>query len=687
MQKIYILVYVFILFQFSVKAQNISLTATAGTTTASYGSLKSAFDGINNGTHQGDIIIFINKNSVETANCLLDSSGNVAGAAYTSLTIRPADTATVVKTISLSLSGNTLVTLRGATNVNFDGRPGGTGSNNFLTFSHTSNSAASHTMSLAGGASNNSFNYCTFKNATTGSSASSAVQLLSGPNSNDSFYQSVIMGGNAGIEIAGLDASPNDGVSIVSCQLVNQKSTAIRLTAGIGNVLIDSNRIFNILASSVGYQAIRVSVVDPLATVTVTRNRVYNTFMTSGNPLYGISFIANVASGKLVVKNNSFVLGSSTAPITTVTIVRGIYFAGTASATVDVESNTIRIGGTQTSAITQPTTICVLKSNSSAGSIFTFRNNLCINTRTGSANQHVGAFFNTGTTGTNDIDYNTYYGGPLYITAWVNTFYNDTTAYRAAAAPQEQNSTFGIVDFVNNINPDLQPVSANNTPAVLTGNPSTVLTDIYGTVRSVVAPYRGAYEGAPLVVVPVHLLSFQAAVQKDNVLLTWKTTYELNNKGYQVERSFDGNSFSPLTFINGGREGNAINNYDFTDVNAFAATTYRIIYYRLKQMDISGRFTYSSIVAVTKKTGNAVSAYPNPITSVLHLDINTKKNGIAAIDVLDISGKKLIGINRSLANGRNLFTIKETTRLSNGIYFIRINIDGNTSIMKMTKAD
>jgi hypothetical protein len=486
------------LFCLTAKAQ-VSLTATSGaSTSANYSTLKEAIDSVNTGRHQGNITIKVHSNTTETAAISLAESGSPLGAVYSALLIAPADTATVAKVISLNLTGTFLLTLNGADNVTIDGRPLATGQGGLLTFSQLSNTANSNTLLLTAGATNNQFIRCNFLNAITGTILSTNVRIGTGNNSNNTFSYATINGGNFGLEVSGTAGTPNNNINVTGCLFVNQKATCIRLgnattQAGVGDMTIDSNRFTHTVAAATGgFQVVNMSTIEPASVVTFTRNRTFDINVSAANFIHGI-FLSPVAnSGQFIMRNNSFVLGSTSFPNTASQIIRGFLFTNTFAATVVVENNTFRVGGTHVTANGQPTSVGALKSNSSAASSFTFKNNLCINTRTGSANQHVGYFVSTPTTGTNISDFNTIAGGPTFPAAWLGTFQGDEASFRAAAFPNEQNSTFGVVNFLNNTNPDL---AAGNSAKLLLGTPLvTVPTDIYGTTKSLTDPFRGAHE-------------------------------------------------------------------------------------------------------------------------------------------------------------------------------------------------
>lgn len=477
------------------KAQITLTSSTGSSTSASYTALKAAIDNINNGTHTGVISIKVHANTSEAAAINLLENGNVAGASYTAITINPADTATSVKVINATFSANTLLTLNGASNVVIDGRPLSTGTANLLSFNQTANVAGSHNVVFTNGASNNTIRYTTIFNGSIGSIVSHPVRFLTGSNANNVIINSVINGGNFGIEVAGTNGAANGLITIAKTLLINQKSAAIRLASGVGSMVIDSNDCTHSIATTLGgFQFLNITLIEPTATVTVTKNRVYNLNTSAANFLQGIIFSPAIASGTLNVTNNSISLGTATFPNTLSQIIRCFLFGGTAQATVVLEHNTFRIGGSQTTVNGNPTTCGILKTNSNTSTVFTSRNNISLNTRTGTTSQHVGAFYSTPTTGTNVIDYNTYSGGPNFLTAWIGTFHATIGTYKTAAAPLEQNSSFGLIDFNNTVEPSVNLNGPNTSGGKLAGTNVNVATDYYGSLRNANRPYRGAYE-------------------------------------------------------------------------------------------------------------------------------------------------------------------------------------------------
>lgn len=139
----------------------IEVNATGGTATAYYSTLKNAFDAINAGLHTGTIAIKVNASSTESATAVLNASGT-GSASYSSIQIYPTAS-------GLSVSGpvaGSLIQLKGADNVTFDGRVNLSGSVD-LNISNTSTASGAKTIEFTGSAESNYVQYCTIKGAGT----------------------------------------------------------------------------------------------------------------------------------------------------------------------------------------------------------------------------------------------------------------------------------------------------------------------------------------------------------------------------------------------------------------------------------------------------------------------------------------------------------------------------------------
>jgi hypothetical protein len=490
----------------------VEVTSTGGTSSGSYTTLKTAVDSINRGYHQGVINIRVHANTIETATISLDSSGNLTGSSYTSILIRPADTATVVKSVSTS-AAITLMVLSGADNVTFDGRPGGLGTAQLLEFSHTVSATTNFTCRFDLGATNNIIRFCRFLNASAASSAhniwlTNAV-LGSIANSNNTFLNNVIQGGRNGIVFDAVNGNaPITNILIRNNQFVNIGFAGVSNLNNLGQVVIDSNSFFHEAAFTSPGQARAISLGGLPATVsvnaTITKNRIFG-FKSSSTTIYGIIITPPAtATGSLYnINNNSiaYLDANNTVNGGAIGGVNGITVTGTGSGEFNIFQNTIRIGGVAvggTAATLTIRSVGVGKFNSGTANIFRMRNNIITNTRTGGAstqNAHMAVWINTTTAGTHDIDRNTYQG-TTFVAGWGGTVFGAVAGgYQTAASPNEANSNLKTPTFLNNTQPYLTGASLGDIDlsAPIIG---TVTTDIDNNTRSTLT-YKGALQSAP----------------------------------------------------------------------------------------------------------------------------------------------------------------------------------------------
>lgn len=179
----------------------------------------------------------------------------------------------------------------------------------------------------------------------------------------------------------------------------------------------------------------------------------------------------------------------------------------------------------------------------------------------------------------------------------------------------------------------------------------------------------------PATPLPVNFLDFNGTINdKNDVSLYWKTTNEVNNAFYQIERSVDGISFSSVGKVNSYRTAStAINQYNFTDNSSNSVRSAVKLYYRLKQVDNDGRFAYSSIVVLKLKKDNKLSIINQYVSgSQLNLQFNAPVTEKVSISIVDMSGR-IVQTQSVMANaGANSITFSLLGQASSGIYLIRL---------------
>lgn len=186
------------------------------------------------------------------------------------------------------------------------------------------------------------------------------------------------------------------------------------------------------------------------------------------------------------------------------------------------------------------------------------------------------------------------------------------------------------------------------------------------------------------IVLPIELTSFSGKPYGKSNIIEWSTASEINNDYFTVEKSNDGIDFEILTTVKGAGMSSETKNYVVTDQNPFSSITY----YKLKQTDYNGKFTYSDIIAIENSyEGHAVSnIYPNPTNSDIYFDFFTPTSGAINIQVLDYTGRIVLEENVTVVEGKTNLNTK-IGELSKGIYSLKVtfNKTGYRSVNKIIK--
>lgn len=177
---------------------------------------------------------------------------------------------------------------------------------------------------------------------------------------------------------------------------------------------------------------------------------------------------------------------------------------------------------------------------------------------------------------------------------------------------------------------------------------------------------------------PIELVNFSCSVSSRNInSLSWITASETNNDYFSIERSRDGVTFEEVGRLKGAGNNITTLNYNFNDQNSLKG----IAYYRLKQVDIGGKYTYSEICSVTNNGDGGVAFYPNPVRNRLTIDYNfNEKPKSDIISVTDVTGK-YVEISSSFENSK---VTLDCSNLAEGIYFLKVLIGDKEVVNKFT---
>ncbi|MBK9543343.1 MAG: T9SS type A sorting domain-containing protein [Bacteroidetes bacterium] len=173
--------------------------------------------------------------------------------------------------------------------------------------------------------------------------------------------------------------------------------------------------------------------------------------------------------------------------------------------------------------------------------------------------------------------------------------------------------------------------------------------------------------GTPILL-PVELISFTGENIGEKNMLHWTTASELNNQYFQLEHSIDGISFLPFERKSGAGNNTSLLSYEAVDMHPPG----KISYYRLKQVDYDGKFSYSSIIAIEMKGSTSnVFLFPNPVTDVLNILLNDVGNENVSVIIQDVSGRKISTQEETVSDGSTRLTLS-TDALSSGSYYLTI---------------
>jgi hypothetical protein len=185
---------------------------------------------------------------------------------------------------------------------------------------------------------------------------------------------------------------------------------------------------------------------------------------------------------------------------------------------------------------------------------------------------------------------------------------------------------------------------------------------------------------------PVTLINFTAtAINNQYIELNWATASEINNSGFQIERSYDGVTFAAIGWAAGHGTSEVTNNYQYGDMTVQPGVVY---YYRLKQVDLDGNYTYTNIVSasLTGDKGFIVdNLFPNPASSNVSIGVISSVNASATIRMTDVLGRTVLESPWSLNVGYNVNDY-DISSLAAGTYTVTLYTGTVTSTKKLVIA-
>ncbi|MEO1216892.1 MAG: T9SS type A sorting domain-containing protein [Bacteroidota bacterium] len=180
-------------------------------------------------------------------------------------------------------------------------------------------------------------------------------------------------------------------------------------------------------------------------------------------------------------------------------------------------------------------------------------------------------------------------------------------------------------------------------------------------------------------VLPVRFMDFNGEIIKNHIELSWQTSQEINNDYFSIERKGESGNFESIGQLTGAGRSNEVQSYSFLDTSPLRGVSY----YRLKQVDIDGKFEYSQTIELNSVLQEAEISqiYPNPSqSSQFYIDYLSPERGKVEIFVYDMLGKLLSKKVKYVAIGENLLAV-DIESLGKGLIHVQIK-SGKTSLIR-----
>jgi hypothetical protein len=183
-------------------------------------------------------------------------------------------------------------------------------------------------------------------------------------------------------------------------------------------------------------------------------------------------------------------------------------------------------------------------------------------------------------------------------------------------------------------------------------------------------------------IVPVELISFSGRVENGKTILEWTTATESNNQGFEIQRSLDKSHFNTIGFVEGNGSTTERNDYRFVDEGIKGK-----VYYRLKQIDFNGTFSYSDIVEINGVTVTTIELgqnYPNPFNPSTKLTYQIGEAGFVNLRVYDVLGNEVVTLVNKEMQAGSYEIVFDAKNMPSGIYYYTLTAGSYKQTKKMT---
>ena len=189
---------------------------------------------------------------------------------------------------------------------------------------------------------------------------------------------------------------------------------------------------------------------------------------------------------------------------------------------------------------------------------------------------------------------------------------------------------------------------------------------------------RGLWSASLPLVLPASLINFQGHLNNNQILLNWSTASEQNSKNFDIEKSTDGSHYYLVGSQIGAGNSTSQKNYSLTDKQVS-----ELNYYRLKMVDIDGNFQYSQTILIKDPSARQnVWVLSNPFENSVRIRFAKTPERVLC-DLVNAMGAKVY--QKNFTGAVELTLDCSATQLAAGVYFLRVNADGQLFIRKLIK--
>jgi hypothetical protein len=297
------------------------------------------------------------------------------------------------------------------------------------------------------------------------------------------------------------------------------------------------------------------------------------------------------------------------------------------------------------------------------------------------------AFANLATTGI-DID-----GTSMNMLEYCTIDMGGGTATYQSTTPEISISQIGTAYKAINISGNNVPgIDSTQKQVMFTVKKANVssLTIDFGAVTSSpgnrnFSAFFGSFQYPAPLILPVKLYSFNAIMENSNVELSWITEQEINASHFEVERSENGKDYKPIAVVFAAGSSDNKVNYKYSDnIDALSSG---VINYRLKMVDIDGKYTYSNVrvIHISRKMEQslAILTYPNPVSNELHITLPAAWQAQkVSFELMANNGSSIIDIESTSSSQTEAINV---SKLATGFYILKVSCNKQTVQQKIIK--